>query len=145
MRRPNRWAQYPLIAPAKWSVGFRKTIPLMRCLSNQFGCQRPFESDSHKTCGFSAPKSRVEKRMRIRDEPSGGSHQRVVKRGSQESRRFARVLGTAGSLRPTARTTWHGHFMADVDMTVALSPNPYSTAKDAGLLMSYLHSVSLAA
>ena len=55
-----------------------KTVGLMRCLSCQLDGHRSGERDSHKTCEFSARKSCVKKRMRIRDEPSGGSHQTVV-------------------------------------------------------------------
>jgi hypothetical protein len=43
--------------------------------SRQLRGHRSVESDSHKTFEFSARKSCVKKRMRIRDEPSGGSHQ----------------------------------------------------------------------
>jgi hypothetical protein len=63
-------------------------VPLLRCLSSHFGGHRSVEGDSHKTCEFSTRKSCVEKRMRIRDEPSGGSHQSVVFRESEETVRF---------------------------------------------------------
>jgi hypothetical protein len=50
----------------------------MRCTSSQSRGHRSVESNSHQTFEFSARKSCVKKRMRIPDEPSGGSHQRVV-------------------------------------------------------------------
>jgi hypothetical protein len=55
-----------------------ENVPLMRCRSSRFGGHHSVESDSHKTFEFSARKSRLKKRMRIRDEASGGSHQTVV-------------------------------------------------------------------
>jgi hypothetical protein len=55
-----------------------KIVRLMRCPSSQSRGHRSVESDSHKTIEFSARKACVKKRMRIRDEPSGGSHQTVV-------------------------------------------------------------------
>ena len=56
----------------------RETVPLMRCLSRHFRGHRSIEGDSHKTIEFSARKSCAEKRMRIREVPNGGSHQRVL-------------------------------------------------------------------
>src|SRR6266702_7894602 len=46
-------------------------------LSSDVGGYRSVERDSQKTFEFSALKSCVKKRMRIRDEPNGGSHQTV--------------------------------------------------------------------
>ncbi len=60
-------------------------VGLMRRLSSNLGGHRSVESDSHKTCEFSALKSRVKKRTRTRDEPSGGSHLSVVFRESEET------------------------------------------------------------
>jgi hypothetical protein len=56
----------------------RQIVPLMRCCSSHFGGHRSCETDSRKTLEFSARKSSVKKRMRIRDEASGGSRQTVV-------------------------------------------------------------------
>jgi hypothetical protein len=53
--------------------------------SRQFRGRRSAESDSHKTSEFPARKSCVKKRMRIRDEPSGGSNQTVVWRHSRKT------------------------------------------------------------
>jgi len=53
-------------------------LQLLRCLSGHFGGHRSGDVDSHKTFEFSTRKSCVKKRMRIRDEPSDGSQQRVL-------------------------------------------------------------------
>jgi hypothetical protein len=54
-----------------------KNVRLLRCLSTQLRGHRSGESDSQKTFEFSARKSCVKKRMRIRDEARGGSRQTV--------------------------------------------------------------------
>ena len=48
----------------------RKIPSLMRCLSSHFGGHRLGDRNSHKTFEFPARKSCIEKRMRIRDEPT---------------------------------------------------------------------------
>jgi hypothetical protein len=55
-----------------------ENVRLMRCPSTQFRGHRSVESDSHKTFEFSARKSCVTKRMRIRGESSRGSQQQEV-------------------------------------------------------------------
>ena len=77
-----------VLAPLNRQLPNVSIVRLMRCLSSHFGGHRSVESDSHKTSEFSARKSCVKKRMRIRDEPSGGSHQSVVFRKSEETVRF---------------------------------------------------------
>jgi hypothetical protein len=53
-------------------------VPLMRCRSSHFRGYRSGESDSPKTFEFSAQKSGVKKRTRIRDEAGWGSDLTVV-------------------------------------------------------------------
>jgi hypothetical protein len=96
-------------APSNWTMAlqslFPKNVPLMRCLGSRFSGHRSVERDSHKTFEFSARKSCFKKRMRIRDEPTGGSHQTVVFRESHADSRVERWRGGTGEayLFPGAR------------------------------------------
>jgi hypothetical protein len=90
-------------------------VPLMRCLASHLGGHRSVQSDSHKTFEFSAPKSCVEKRMRIRDVPSRGSRQTVVfwlVSRVNELTRLNRVAAQRDSRNPIAQPA--------VNSTVAL-------------------------
>ena len=71
---PFRDGEVMFVGPARAPL----IVRLMRGLSSHLSGHRPVEGNSHKTYEFSARKSGVEKRMRIRDEPSGGSRQTVV-------------------------------------------------------------------
>jgi hypothetical protein len=46
-----------------------ENVALMRWLSSHLGGGCPINGDSQKTCGFSAPKPCVGKRLSISDEP----------------------------------------------------------------------------